>query len=354
MQLKDRYDLIEGLGEGAQGRVFLARQRNSGQRCVIKLYKEATDEAETEVRILKEFGGHSLPYLLDCGEYEGQYAVVMEFVEGERLDRYMKRRGRLTEQETVDIALQISAVLQAFHGHVPQYVYGDLKPQNLMIDAKGKVSLIDFGSVLVCGAKNQRVTGTVGYTPAAEGCFDLPYRDAYALGVLMYEMLTGVGPMSGIEDQKANIRHICPETAKIMQKATRLDPAFGYQTAVEMYEELKQCKPIPGHAGQRKDRKGKECYYIMDMKRLFQSGLLTTMVLAIVLIVSATFFFREGTQPESIYETEWSNGAQAVVCEDGSDLTAETVYVTTKSDALGKGGNGVCFQSLKIKEVKRP
>lgn len=268
------------LGKGSQGEVWTVVNKDTKAEAVMKLYKKESKEAERELAVLRQFGGKGIPYLIDCVEWEDKRGVVMELIEGKTLRILLKENALWKEEEALRIAMETAKILSRFHRQVPVVIYGDLKPENMMIMADGEVCLIDFGSVIYMGERNQRILGTRRYlAPETKA---LPHKDTYALGMILYEMLTGVLPIEGTESGKADISHISEDLRKIMQKAVRIHETEGYVNALEMYEDLKNCyerscerdgkKKTAGKVRQRGIHKGKKHYFVTDIKRLVRHG----------------------------------------------------------------------------------
>lgn len=273
-----RYLKKHMLGQGGRGKVWLVENVNTRVLSVMKVYGSETEEAEREIEILRKFGGKGIPYLLDCVKEQGTTGIVMEYVEGKSLGCLLRERKIWNEEEAIALIMKVARILAVFHRQVPMIIYGDLKPENIMVTPEGEVYLIDFGSVLYEGEKERRVFGTREYLPPSEEGAISAYRDTYGLGVILYEMLTGSVLSKGIVNKKADISHLSPECRRIMQKAVRIHETEGYAGGGEMYEELKEHRE-----NKNKEKKGrkkpmfqsnrkKEDYFISDLKRMICTG----------------------------------------------------------------------------------
>ncbi|MBQ8188201.1 MAG: serine/threonine-protein kinase [Lachnospiraceae bacterium] len=236
------YEKVRKLGRGNQGQVWLVENKHTGQYAAMKIYPKGKEEsAKRELGILRRFGGKGVPYLLDYQE-DGQYIyLIMEYVEGSSLRVLMNKQRVWSEKDCIDIVNKIANVLAVFHSQSPALIYGDLKPENIMVRQDRTVALIDFGSVVEIGERNRKVYGTKAYLPPDEDGVS-PYRDTYALGTIMYELLTGQMLSQGIGNGKADIRHLSSGCQRIMKKAVRIRKESGYADAGKMYEELMVCK----------------------------------------------------------------------------------------------------------------
>lgn len=200
------YVVEKELGAGAMGAVFRARHQKSGQRVAIKIIAPglaASDAAmvrfKREISILKQLEHPNIVRLIASGKISGSPFYVMEYIEGESLDRVMERRGRLTWEELVTLGQQLCAALQ--YAHDKGIIHRDLKPSNLMVLKDGTVKLTDFGiakdtDVTALTAANSTV-GTAAYMSPEQcrGVRDLTHKsDLYSMGVMFYELVTGRKP----------------------------------------------------------------------------------------------------------------------------------------------------------------
>jgi tetratricopeptide (TPR) repeat protein len=207
------YRLIRPLGRGGMGAVYLATDTRLGRAVALKLFSgaEATsavarEQVLDEARAVAAFNHPHIASVHDVVDVDGQVAIVFEYVEGETLaDRLT--RGRLTANETIEIALQLTDALSAAHTH--GIVHRDLKPANIALTSDGVVKVLDFGvaRVMPPGADSAGTSlttvsgfvGTVGYA-APEQCLGQSVdarADVFSLGVVLFEMLTGRRPFAG-------------------------------------------------------------------------------------------------------------------------------------------------------------
>lgn len=277
----DRYIGKGLLGEGSRGKVWLVENINTKGIAAMKLYIKESPEAKRELQVMGKLGGRGIPYLIDCIENQQYIGIIMEYVEGKSLRSLMREQKIWTEEGAVGIAVKIAKVLSLFHKQIPVMIYGDLKPENIMINSEGEVYLIDFGSVIYEGERYQNIFGTREYLPPAEEGKIAPYRDTYGLGVILYEMLTGHRVQEGMAEGKADISHLSSGCRQIMQKAVRICEKEGYSDAGQMYEELKACyeeykkRDTTGRKKSMERKKRKSfCnnYFIGDLKRLALHG----------------------------------------------------------------------------------
>ena len=183
----------------------------------------------------------------------------MEYVPGKNLKQLLKKRERLTVHEVVDIMLQITSAMGAAHDNL--IIHRDLKPQNILIKDDGEIKITDFGIAMALNATQLTQTnsamGSVHYFPPeqANGKGATLKSDVYSLGIMMYELLTGVLPFRGdnaveialkhLKEPFPNIRDEYPEIPQsienILKTATAKNPKNRYASANEMHDDLVTC-----------------------------------------------------------------------------------------------------------------
>ena len=246
------YEIVKKIGSGGRSDVYLVRNINTKMLMAMKVYRNATKEAEREVEILKLLGGKGAPFLIDRVEEEGKICVVMEYLEGMTLREYIRMHPVTSWEKSVSIIGDILAALIPMHMNEPPYVYGDIKPENIMITKTGQARLFDFGSVIREDEKDRPVYGTVGYMPKEDekiGC----ERDIYGVGIIFYELLTGNILSRAVEKGSADISHFPSWVSRIMQKAVHIRKEERYKNASEMYAAL-----LGGESGYDIDKAGKK------------------------------------------------------------------------------------------------
>lgn len=212
MVLENRYELLELLGEGGMGQVFKARHNRLGKIFAVKslrhLSPDPTEQAqflaafEGEARILAELDHPALAKVSDFFEVDGVHFLVMEFIDGKTLTRVVELAPRhLSQRRVVQWAKELALVLQYLHAQDPPVIVRDLKPDNVMIDCKQRLRLLDFGisKRLNPGEGTRDIIkgmGTAEYAPLEQyGNSSTDQRaDIYALGATLYFLLTDLAP----------------------------------------------------------------------------------------------------------------------------------------------------------------
>jgi serine/threonine protein kinase len=205
-----RYALLKTLGRGGMGTVYQARDSLVGDMVALKMLelgKEASPESlerfRREVRLARRITHPHVARMHDLGSHEGQAYLTMEYVQGEDLRTLLARKRSLTAPHSARIALAVCEGLAA--AHAADVVHRDLKPANVLLESEGRVVLTDFGIARALAREAAvRTLGAIG-TPlymAPEQVAGEPVdarADLYAVGLLLYEMLTGETPFASDE-----------------------------------------------------------------------------------------------------------------------------------------------------------
>jgi serine/threonine-protein kinase len=206
MERIGEYVIRRLVGEGGMGRVYEAEERLSERKVALKVLRpELTRDEEgrtmflSEMRILAHLEHENLVRSLASLEHEGQLVLVLEYLEGRTLRDTLTERGALPWTEAVQIASQVASALTVAHEQDPAIVHRDLKPENIMVLEGSSIKVMDFGVAKVL--ENARATatqsvGTLQYmSPEQIDARGVDTRtDLYALGLVLYEMLSGEAP----------------------------------------------------------------------------------------------------------------------------------------------------------------
>lgn len=265
-KINDRYQIIKSIGEGGMANVYLAYDTILDRNVAVKVLRGdlATDEKfvrrfQREALSASSLSHPNIVEVYDVGEDNGQYYIVMEYIEGCQLKQLLKKRGRLTLSEVIDIMLQITDGLSVAHD--AYIIHRDIKPQNIMILDSGLVKITDFGIAMAMNStqltQTNSVMGSVHYLPPeqANGKGSTLQSDIYSMGILMYELLTGELPYKGdnaveialkhLKEKIPSVREKFPEIPQsvenIIIKATAKNPKNRYADARSMNEDLRTC-----------------------------------------------------------------------------------------------------------------
>ena len=265
-KISDRYQIVKSIGEGGMANVYLAYDTILDRNVAIKVLRGdlATDEKfvrrfQREALAASSLSNPNIVEVYDVGEDNGEYYIVMEYIEGKHLKQLIKKRGKLTVSEAVDIVMQITDGLSVAHDSY--IIHRDIKPQNIMILENGLVKITDFGIAMAMNStqltQTNSVMGSVHYLPPeqASGKGSTLQSDIYSIGILFYELLTGNLPFKGDNAVEIALKHLkeplpsireqipdIPQSVEnIIIKATAKNPKNRYADAREMHEDLKTC-----------------------------------------------------------------------------------------------------------------
>ncbi|MBZ5579849.1 MAG: protein kinase [Acidobacteriia bacterium] len=277
--LGNRYEIIRSLGKGGMGAVYLARDREVDRSVALKMIRpELADDPAVlrrfrqELVLARQITHSNVVRIFDLGIISGQRFISMEYIEGRQLSSILDERGKLPPKEAAGIMLQICRGLHA--AHAEGVVHRDLKPPNIMIEAEGRVVVMDFGiarsgvpapgareepsGAIVESAGSMTQVGTLLGTPIymspeqAKGGEVDARSDLFTIGIIFYEMLTASVPFLG-ESLPETLRKRCEEAAvppaaldpnipkalnRIVLKCLETAPGNRYQTTAEMVREL--------------------------------------------------------------------------------------------------------------------
>ncbi len=208
--LDSKYQVLRWIGGGGMAQVYLARHRMTGGMFAVKVLSEylAQDESIVErfiqeARTAAALSGHpNIVPIFDVGEQEDLHYLIMQYVDGEDLKTYLGRKGKLMPAEAARIIEQIADALS--FAHARRVIHRDLKPSNIRMDRSGRAMVLDFGiakageTPTLLTATGQRV-GTPQYmAPERFMGSECDQRsDLYSLGIVFYELVTGIRPFDG-------------------------------------------------------------------------------------------------------------------------------------------------------------
>ncbi len=231
----DQYNIIRKIGEGGMGTVYLAEDKLIQRLVAIKsLNKSVTNSSESmegrfqqEALALAKLNHPNITHLYAFIPRHESYWMVMEFVEGNTLEYWLKQKGKISSLLACSIAVQILDGLE--HAHKKGIIHRDLKPANVMISAEGEVKIMDFGIARI--RNSQRLTqhgksvGTLEYMAPEQiqGKEGDELTDVYAVGNILYELLTGQTPFYSDTDyqlMKRKLEERAPVTTALTNAAT--------------------------------------------------------------------------------------------------------------------------------------
>lgn len=263
MTFAGRYEIIESLGTGGMGAVYRAYDTKIKEEISIKILKpeiatnkKTIERFSNEIRLSRKITHRNICRMHDLNEHEGSQYITMEYVPGEDLKSFIRRVGHLPSGKAVSIGKQICEGLS--EAHTLGIIHRDLKPQNIMIDKSGNAKIMDFGIARSLRTEGITGEGAIIGTPQymspeqVEGKDTDQRSDIYALGIVLFEMLTGKVPFEGESTFSIALKHrdetpphprelnpeLSPEISTVILKCMAKEKEKRYQSTQELLSDL--------------------------------------------------------------------------------------------------------------------
>lgn len=258
-----RYKLAKHIGGGGMSNVYQAHDMILDRDVAIKILRyDFSNEEELNRRFQREalsvtsLTHENIVTIYDVGEDEDLHYIVMEHVKGNTLKEYIAEHAPISPTRAVQIMKQLTSAIE--HAHEHHIVHRDIKPQNILMDEQGNVKVTDFGIAMALSAtsftQTNSVLGTVHYLSPeqARGGTATKKSDIYALGIVLYELLTGQLPFKGESAVSIALKHLQSETPSVrainpsipqslenvVMKSTAKKPEDRYQSVKEMHQQI--------------------------------------------------------------------------------------------------------------------
>lgn len=267
-----KYKILSKVGQGGMSVVYMAINEKANKTWAVKeVRKDGVLDFEAvkqglvaETDILKKLSHPNLPSIIDVIDTEDSFIIIMDYVQGNSLNKALEEYGAQPQEYVIEWAKQLCDVLGYLHSRQPAIIYRDMKPANIMLKPDGNVTLIDFGTAREFKEKNLADTtclGTVGYAAPEQfgGMGQTDARtDIYCLGATLYHLVTGQNPSEPPYEIKP-IREINPGLSsgleRIILKCTQRNPADRYQSAAELMYALDHYEEIDDKYKKKQKRK---------------------------------------------------------------------------------------------------
>ena len=247
-----KYEILRELGRGGMSIVYLAMDKRLNKQWAIKEFRKDKDDENRrvalesllkEANIMKKLDHPTLPRIVDIIDQDSTIYIVMDYIEGESLNKVLDAYGAQPQDAVIEWAKQLSEVLDYLHTRKPPVIYRDMKPANIMLKPDGTIRLIDFGIAREYkegSTGDTEIIGTRGYA-APEQFGEKGQTDArtdiYSLGVTLYHLVTGKNPAEPPYEIYP-IRHWNPNLSSglewLIQKCTQLNPNDRFQSCAEV------------------------------------------------------------------------------------------------------------------------
>ncbi|HET89167.1 MAG TPA: Stk1 family PASTA domain-containing Ser/Thr kinase [Chloroflexi bacterium] len=263
--LNNRYRLLELIGSGGMAVVYRGLDTLLQRQVAIKILRQefASDPAfltrfQREARAAANLEHPHIVTVHDVGQDEERHYIVMEYIDGQDLKTLIRQQGRLTVNQALDIAIQISAGVG--HAHKAGIIHCDIKPQNVLVTSDGRAKVTDFGIARALSSSGITESETVWGSPLyfspeqAAGDPPSPASDVYSIGVVIYEMLASIPPFQAEKPAALALMHIreepsplavhCPHVPAqlewIVRKTLAKEPSARYRTATQLAHVLEE------------------------------------------------------------------------------------------------------------------
>ena len=265
-----KYEILKEIGHGGMSTVYLAMDLHLNKQWAVKeIRKKGSGKNDeivvnsllAEANLMKRLDHPALPRIVDIIDNGVTIFVIMDYIEGESLDKVLAEYGAQPEELVIGWAKQLCDALSYLHSQKPPIIYRDMKPANIMLKPEGNIKIIDFG--IAREYKEQSladttVLGTKGYAPPEQYSGQTDARsDIYALGMTMHHLLTGVDPRNG--DPYAPVRMWNPELSEgieiIIDRCVQPAPENRYQSCADLLYDLDHPDVITRDYRRRQQRK---------------------------------------------------------------------------------------------------
>ncbi len=273
-----KYEILTEIGRGGMSTVYLAMDKHLNKQWAVKEIRKKGNGKNDEIvvnsllaeaNMMKKLDHPSLPRIVDIIDNGITIYVVMDYIEGESLDKILNEYGAQPEEMVVGWAKQLCDALSYLHSQKPSIIYRDMKPANVMLKPEGNIKIIDFGIAREYKEQNladTTVLGTKGYAPPEQysGQTD-PRSDIFALGMTMHHLLTGVDPRNG--EPYAPVRQWNPELSEgieiIIDRCVEPAAENRYQSCADLLYDLEHPELIT--KGFKKKQKRKLASFIITV-----------------------------------------------------------------------------------------
>ncbi|NNC20834.1 serine/threonine protein kinase [Corallococcus exiguus] len=248
-------ELLEVLGRGGMGEVWLARQRSLGRTVAVKMLPprlakdaEFVSRFDKEATALAALSHPNIVQIIDRGVQGEHYYFVMEYVEGQSLRHALSGRDPISPAQSLKVLLQVARAVEC--AHAKNIIHRDLKPENILLDGRLHAKVADFGLAGIREPDSEKqltatavAMGTLNYM-APEQRRDAKNvdgrADLFSLGVMMYEALTGELPVGRFKLPSERVRGLDPRLDPVVERLLETDREARYATATEVCEALEE------------------------------------------------------------------------------------------------------------------
>ncbi|HZC29792.1 MAG TPA: PASTA domain-containing protein, partial [Gaiellaceae bacterium] len=250
-----RYRVVNRIGSGGMADVYCAEDLQLGRNVALKVMHsrfaedpEFVERFRREARNAAGLNHQNVVSVYDRGEWDGNYYIAMEFLDGRSLKQIVQQQGPLPPEQAIDLTVQVLRAARSAHRR--GVIHRDLKPHNVLVDEEGRAKVTDFG-IARAGASDMTQTGSILGTAQylspeqAQGHALDATSDLYSIGIILYELLTGRVPFDGDSAVSIALKHVnewpvppsrlnatvTPELEAVVLRALEKDPARRFPDA---------------------------------------------------------------------------------------------------------------------------
>ena len=371
--LEGRYRIVALAGRGGMGEVYRAEDLKLTQTVAIKFLPEslsrdasALQRFHSEVRIARQVSHPNVCRMFDVGEVEGVTFLTMEFVDGEDLASLLRRIGRLPQDKAIEVARQICAGLAAAHDK--GVIHRDLKPANIMLDGLGKVRLNDFGLAGIAanlqGAEARAGTPAYMAPEQLSGKEVTAKSDIYALGLVLYEILTGKRAFEAatleelirlrneteVTKPSSLVRDLDPLLERVILRCLEKDPAQRPASALQVAAALPGGDPLAAALAAGETPSPQMVAAAGENTGLSPRGGLAALV---AVLLGTLLLIYMGVKEDGL-ETLHPDKPPEVLAQQAREILARIGYPERPGDWAGKFGYNYWFLSYLTKPGSPP
>ncbi len=235
-----KYRLVRPLGKGGEGSIFLALHLQTQQLWAVKVIRKTGRKTDTlrEAKMMRQLYHPNLPAVIDILETENSICLILEYIRGSNLEQILKKKGKLSEEQVIQLGLQLCDALSYLHSRNPPVLHLDLKPSNLILTGKGRLFLVDFGAAQKTDERDVCRMGTDGFAAPEQ-----------------YDEKADVDERTDVYGAGAVLKHLaqdCPDRLEnVIERCMQHDPADRYQNCRELSGALSVVWKKERHAGSR-------------------------------------------------------------------------------------------------------
>lgn len=274
--IDDKYEILKEIGKGGMSHVYLAMDKRLNKQWAVKEIRKVGNGKNDEIivnsllaeaNLMKRLDHPALPRIVDIIDNGITIYVIMDYIEGESLDKILEHYGAQPEERVIDWGKQLCDALSYLHSQKPPIIYRDMKPANIMLKPEGNIKIIDFGIAREYKEQNladTTVLGTKGYAPPEQYSGQTDARsDIFALGMTMHQLLTNIDPRNG--EPYAPVRQWNPELSEgieiIIDKCVEPAAENRYQSCADLLYDLEHPELIT--KGYKKKQKRKLLTFVL-------------------------------------------------------------------------------------------